>query len=94
MDGTVDRKDFDRLVEHFGMNRVIAALPQKEVCNFLGLVCVRDLTKQLGVCYETFRSHMQAGTIPYPEVRLHRRAYFRKEEAEAIRKKLEQHRRK
>jgi len=88
MDAMLNRKDFNRVVEHFGIERVIAALPQHEVCGILELVCVKDLSKELGVSYDTFRSYMQEGTIPYPEVRLLRRTYFRKEEAEAIRTKL------
>ena len=88
MDELLKRKDFNRVVEHFGIERVIAALPQHEVCAVLELVCVKDLSKELGVNYDTFRSYMQDGTIPYPEVRLLRRTYFTKKEAEAIRTKL------
>ena len=88
MDEFLKRKDFNRVVEHFGIERVIAALPQHEVCDVLELVCVKDLSKELGVNYDTFRSYMQEGTIPYPEVRLLRRTYYTNKEAEAIRNKL------
>ena len=94
MDGNLNREDLDRLVDHFGIERVIAALPQKDVCKVLGLVCMKELTQELGVRYGTFRHHMRAGTIPFPEVRLLRRAYFRKQEVETIIKKLKQDKRK
>ena len=94
MDENINRKDLDRLVDHFGIETIIATLPQKEVCEVLGLMCMKDLTQELGVRYGKLRHHMQAGTIPFPEVRLLRRAYFRKKEVEAIRKKFKQDNRK
>lgn len=80
--------DLERVVCHFGIEKVISSLPQKAVCELLGLVCMKDLTHELGMPYGTYRSHMEAGKIPYPELRLHRRAYYRQEEAEAIRKSI------
>ena len=88
MDAMLNQKDFKRVVEHFGIERMIAALPQLEVCDVLELVCVKHLTQEVGVGYDTFRSYMQAGVIPFPEARILRRTYFRKDEAESIRKKL------
>ena len=94
MDRKLKREDLDRLVDHFGIEKMIAALPQKEVCKVLDLVSMKDLAEELDVRYDTFRHYMQAGTIPFPEVRLLRRAYFRKEEVEAIIKKWKQDNRK
>ncbi len=94
MDRNLNRKDLDRLVDHFGIEKIIAALPQKEVCNVLGLVCLKELTQELDVRYDTLRHYMQAGVITFPEVRLLRRAYFRKEEVAAIIKKWKQDNRK
>lgn len=90
MNGLLKQNDLDRLVEHFGVERIIAALPQSDVCEILELVCLKDLTDELGMHYETIRTHMEKGVIPFPEVRILRRAYFRKEEADAIKKKLKQ----
>ena len=91
MEGQLTRKDLDQIIAHFGLERIVAALPQKQVCDVLELVCVKDLSQELNVGYDKFRSYMASGTIPYPQVRLLRRAYFRKEVAESIRKKLRQH---
>lgn len=82
------RKDLEQIITHFGIEKVIAALPQKEVCTVLELVSLKQLTEELGIGYDSFRSYMHTGVIPYPEVRILRRAYFRKGEAEMIRKKL------
>ncbi len=84
------QKEFDRIVKHFGKERLVAALPQKEVCKVLGLVCLRHLTTELDVSYDLFRRYMEAGTIPFPEVRILRRCYYTTEEAEAIKQQLQQ----
>ena len=68
------RRDFEKVVDHFGVDRMVAALPQKEVCDVLGLVCLKELTHELGISYDLFRRHMESGSVPYPEVRLLRRA--------------------
>ncbi|QDT95287.1 hypothetical protein [Gimesia aquarii] len=83
-------EEFDLIVKSFGKERIAAALPQKEVCQVLGLVCLRDLTDDLGVSYDKFRRYMEAGKIPFPEVRLLRRTYYTTQEADAIKTKLKQ----
>ena len=88
MNGQLKRGDIDRIVAHFGIEGLVSALPQHEVCEALELVCLKDLSEELDVGYDKFRSLMASGAIPYPQVRLLRRAYFRKEEADTIRKKL------
>lgn len=82
------RKQFDKVVKHFGMERIVAALPQREVCDVLGLVCLKNLTQELGMSYDVFRRYMESGSVPYPEVRLLRRAYYTQAEGEAIKQKL------
>ncbi len=94
MDENIKRQDIDRIIAHFGVDGLVAALPQHEVCEALKLICVKDLAEELNVSYDKFRSFMAAGAISYPQVRLLRRAYFRKEEADTIRKKLKQVKRK
>ena len=88
MNGQLNREDIDRIITHFGIEGLVSALPQHEVCEALELVCLKDLSEELDVGYDKFRSLMAAGVIPYPQVRLLRRAYFREEEADTIRKKL------
>lgn len=81
-------RDFDQIVKHFGIDRIVGALPQKEVCDVLGLVSLKDLTNDIGISYDLFRRHMESGSVPYPEARLLRRAYFTSDEANAIKQKL------
>ena len=83
-----NRKTIDRLVAHFGVERICAALPQHEVRCVLELVSVQELADQLGVGYDSLRSQMQSGEIPFPDFRLVRRAYYKTDEADAIKQKL------
>ncbi|MCH7686075.1 MAG: hypothetical protein IH899_05240 [Planctomycetes bacterium] len=79
-----DRQTLEVLVSHFGTERILAALPQRHVTKLLDLVSVRELADDLSLNYHTFRSHMNEGRIPFPTVRLVRRAYFTREQAETI----------
>jgi len=79
-----DRQTLDLLVSHFGVERLIAALPQRPVTELLGLVSMRELAGDMEVNYERLRYAMNVGRIPYPEVRVLRRAYYTKEQAERI----------
>lgn len=81
---TPDETMFAMLIHHFGAERIISALPQAEVVAVLGLVSVSELTKALNVNYSTLRYSMSVGIIPYPEVRLLRRAYYSPQQAEHI----------
>ena len=84
----ISTREFQQILEHFGVDRIIAALPQNEVCKVLGLVCLKDLTTELDIGYDKFRRYMEMGTIPFPEVRIRRRSYYTTGEAEMIRKQL------
>ena len=75
------------LVSHFGVERLVAELPQKEVAKLLDLVPVRDLAEELGVTYDSLRYAMSSDRIPFPTVRLVRRAYYTREQADEIKKK-------
>jgi len=79
-----DRQTLELLVSHFGIERLIAAFPQRHVTNLLDLVSIRELANELSLNYHTFRSHMNEGRIPFPTVRLVRRAYYTREQAENI----------
>ena len=81
---TNNRKTIDRLISHFGVERILHALPQHEVCSALELVSVQELAEQLGLGYDSLRSQMQSGKIPFPDVRLVRRAFFTKDQAQTI----------
>ena len=82
---TVDnRETLDVLVDHFGVEKLIAALPQRPVAELLGLVSMRELADDMEVNYERLRYAMAMGRIPYPDVRLLRRAYYTREQVETI----------
>ena len=79
-----DKQMIELLIENFGTERILAALPQRHVTKLLDLISVRELADDLSLNYHTFRSHMNEGRIPFPTVRLVRRAYFTREQAENI----------
>ncbi len=80
----VDEELLQKLVGHFGVQRLVAALPQKEVRKVLDLVSLQEMTAMLGTNYSTLHWYMDEGRIPYPQVRLVRRPYYTRNEAEAI----------
>lgn len=79
-----DKQMIDMLIKNFGTERILAALPQGEVVSLLDLVSMRELADAMKVNYNTLRSHMSDGTIPFPQVRLVRRAYYTRDQAEQI----------
>ena len=79
-----DRQTLELLVSHFGIERLIAAFSQRHVTKLLDLVSVRELADDMALNYHTLRSHMNERRIPFPTVRLVRRAYFTREQAETI----------
>jgi hypothetical protein len=80
------RNGLERLIERFGVERLISALPQADVRDALDLVSMQELAVMLGLNYNTLRSRMKDGKIPFPQVRLVRRAFFTRDEADAIAK--------
>lgn len=83
---TIDEKEtLDLLIEHFGVEKLIAALPQRPVAKLLRLVSMRELADDMKVNYDTLRYAM-GRRIPYPEVRLLRRAYYTREQADRIKR--------
>ena len=79
-----DKQTLEVLVSHYGTQRLIAALPQRHVMKLLDLVSVHELADDMNLNYHTLRSYMNDGAIPFPTVRLVRRAYFTREQAETI----------
>lgn len=84
MDNQENKQLLGKLIGHFGVERLIAALPQDEVRLVLDLVSMQDVAKMLDMNYSTLHWHMTEGHIPYPQIRLVRRAYFTRQEAEGI----------
>ena len=73
-----------QLVEHFGVENLIAKLPQEEVAKALKLVKPIELASELGLTYDELRWQLNVGAIPHPSFKLVRRAYFTAQEAKEI----------
>lgn len=80
----IDEQLLRRLIGQFGVERLIAGLPQDEVRKALELVSMQEIADMLDMKYNTLHWHMTEGHIPYPQIRLARRAYFTCREATAI----------
>ncbi|TWU16690.1 hypothetical protein [Allorhodopirellula heiligendammensis] len=65
-----------KLCDTIGIDAILAALPQHSIKETLGLVSIKEIADQLSVPYETLRSRMDAGQIPFPEMRLNHRFLF------------------
>jgi len=48
------------------------------------------LADEIGMPCDRLRHYMESGKVPYPEVRILRRAYFRREQANAIKNQVQQ----
>ncbi|QDV56279.1 hypothetical protein Mal33_22610 [Rosistilla oblonga] len=73
-----------QLCDALGIEAILEALPQHKIKDSLGLVSIKEVANQLNMPYETLRSRMVSGQIPFPEMRLGRRAYFTQDQAEKI----------
>ena len=86
-----DKMTLEKLLAHFGAERLLRALPQREVVEAFGWWSVSDLATEVGMTEGGFRRLMDSGEIPSPTHRLHRRMYYTSEEAEQIRSHLGTH---
>lgn len=77
-----------QLVDHFGIESLIAMLPQREAAKALKLVTPHELAKDLNVTYDELRWQMTNGSIPFPSFSLVRRKFFTSKEANQIKAKL------
>ena len=73
-----------QLIAHFGVERIVAELPQHEVCEALKLVTPNELANSLGLSYGEFRWQLNSGAIQHPSLCLVRRNYFTAAEAKKI----------
>lgn len=76
------------LESHFGLERLLRALPQREVKAALGLSTVTDLARSADMSEAALRRRMERGEIPYPTEIIQRRAYFTREQATDIQRRL------
>lgn len=81
----------ERLLDHFGIEKLLRALPQREVVEAFGWRSVSDLATEVSMTEGGFRRLMDSGDVPSPTHRLHRRMYYTSEEAEKIRTHLGTH---
>ena len=82
----IDETTIRTAIAGLAIERLLAAVPQSDLLPALGLVPKRELAQMMGINYSTVRWHVGNGRIPRPTIRLNRRAYYTKEEAEAIAK--------
>ena len=86
MDYKIDDKTLGRLITNVGIERLVAAFPQKDQRKALEMVSMRELAQMMAMNESTMRWHVAEGHIPYPQHRLVRRGYYTRDEAEAIAK--------
>ena len=82
----IDDKTVGRLITDVGLERLVAALPQRDLRKALDLISMPELAQMINVNYSTLRWHMGEGHLPVPQHRLVRRGYYSRVEAEAIAK--------
>ncbi len=82
----IDETTIRTAIAGLAIERLLAAVPQSDLLPALGLVSKRDLAQMIGMNYSTMRWHVATGRIPRPTIRLNRRPYYTKAEAEAIAK--------
>ena len=80
----VDETTIKAVITGLAIDRLLATVPQSDLLPALGLVPKRELAQMMGINYSTMRWHVGKGRIPRPTIRLNRRAYYTKAEAEAI----------
>jgi hypothetical protein len=80
----VDEKTIRTAIAGLTIDRLLAAVPQSDLLPALGLVPKHELAQMMGINYSTMRWLVGKGRIPRPTIRLNRRAYYARDEAEAI----------
>ena len=84
----IEQQLLEQIVKHFGGERLIAELPQHEVCKALNLVTAQELADSLGLSYDELRWKLKNREIPEPSFKLVKRCFYRNEEAEQIRSRF------
>lgn len=64
--------------------KLFSRLSQSEMCKALGLLDQKQMAQRLGMTYEAFRWQVAQAAIPKPEVKLAKRAYYSRQQAEDI----------
>lgn len=80
----IDETTIKKVITAIGIDRLLESVPQSDLLPALGLVSMRNLSQMMGMNYSTVRWHVKQERIPRPTIRLKRRSYYRKTEAEAI----------
>ena len=86
MNCDIDDKTVGRLITNVGLERLVAAFPQRDLRKALDMVSIRELAEMMAMNESTLRWHVAEGHVPHPQHRLVRRPYYTREEAEAIAK--------
>jgi hypothetical protein len=80
----IDETTIRTAIAGLAIERLLAAVPQSDLLPALGLVPKHELAQMMGINYSTMRWLVGKGRIPRPTIRLNRRPYYTKAEAETI----------
>ena len=80
----IEEQTIRTAITRLGIERLLANVPQSDLLPILGLVSMQGLSQMMDLNYNTMRWHVGQGRIPRPTIRLNRRSYYPKAEAEAM----------
>ena len=80
----IEETTIRKAITSLGIERLLANVPQSDLLPVLGLVSKRELAQMMDLNYSTMRWHVGQGRIPRPTIKLNRRSYYSKAEAEAM----------
>jgi hypothetical protein len=80
----IEEQTIRKAITSLGIERLLANVPQSDLMPILGLVSMQGLAEMMDLNYSTMRWHVGQGRIPRPTIKLNRRSYYPKAEAEAM----------
>jgi hypothetical protein len=80
----IEETTIRKAITSLGIERLLANVPQSDLMPILGLVSMQGLAEMMDLNYSTMRWHVGQGRIPHPTIKLNRRSYYPKAEAEAM----------
>ena len=80
----IEEESIRRAITSLGIERLLANVPQSDLLPILGLVSMQGLSQMMDLNYSTVRWHVGRGRIARPTIKLNRRSYYPKAEAEAM----------
>jgi hypothetical protein len=80
----IDEKAIRNAIGDSTVEQLLANVRQSDLMSILGLVSMIGLAEMMDLNYSTMRWHVGRGRIPRPTIKLNRRSYYPKAEAEAM----------